>query len=161
MKTWVTGSQWCPPPSASSLFYWYKRLQRQRSEEMKWKQTLDPTRVKITTLCPKCCTLQSCATMIWNALESESLLILEDKVTFKTTLIPKCWTTQSELNYSLTWWANQSSLNLGRNFKWTTANCISSKDGCDPTSSSNGNLYSSMGPGDRNTQIGIASGSAL
>ena len=51
--------------------------------------------------------------------------------------------------YNLTVCTDQSGLNFGLIFLCTTACCMSSNDGWDPTSSSNGNLYSSTGPVER------------
>jgi len=51
----------------------------------------------------------------------------------------------------LTLCLNQRSLKAGLIFLWTTVSCRSSRDGCWPTSSSNGSMYSSTGPGGKHT----------
>lgn len=160
MKTWVTGSQWCAfyrlplPALCFTGIQGYsnndqRKLEADARSNKDQNDDLVPQMLHTTIMC------------------NYDLKYLENQNHYwfwKTQLLSKQPLSARWLSLSwtsLTWWANQSSLNLGRNFMWTTANCISSKVGCDPTSSSNGNLYSSMGPGDRNTLIGIASGSAL
>lgn len=51
----------------------------------------------------------------------------------------------------------QQSRRQGRSFLWTTTSCMSSRDGCWPTSSSKGSMYSSTGPEDQKHKQNAAS----